>query len=65
MSLADVQALARMWVWLVVPHIQSTAAPVLALAVQTVPVPEPATETVVAVPAAPQLGVKTEAAPER
>jgi len=55
-SVAVVQALARMCVWFDSVHVKDTAPPVLALAVQAVAVPEPAAVTVFAVPAAPQDG---------
>jgi len=55
-SLDDVQALAQMCVWVDSVHVKDTAAPVLALAVHTVPAPEPVAVTVVAAPAAAHAG---------
>jgi len=65
-SLDDVQARARMCVWVDSVHVKDTAPPVLALAVHTTAVPEPAAVTLVVVPAAAQDGEgETAAVPER
>ena len=65
-SFDDVQARARMCVWVDSVHVKDTADPVLALAVHIVAVPESAAVTVVAEPAAAQDGdAKTAEVPER
>ena len=66
LSLDDVQARARMCVWVDSVHVSDTALPVAALAVHCVLLPEPEAVTVAAVPAAAQLGeLLTAAVPER